>query len=88
VRIDSMVYSGYTVPSLYDSMIAKLITYGKDREEALVRMQRALSEMKVDGIRTNIPFHIKLMEHPRWKEGKVSTRFLETFINETKPVTK
>jgi acetyl-CoA carboxylase biotin carboxylase subunit len=88
VRIDSMVYAGYTVPSLYDSMIAKLITYGKDRAEALVRMQRALSEMKVDGIRTNIPFHIKLMEHPRWQEGKVSTRFLETFINEAKPPQK
>lgn len=79
VRIDGMIYSGYTVPSLYDSMIAKLITTGRDRDEALARMRRALNEMKVDGIRTNIPFHERVMEDPRFVKGDVTTRFLETF---------
>jgi acetyl-CoA carboxylase biotin carboxylase subunit len=81
VRIDSMIYAGYTVPSNYDSMIAKLICYGKDREEACIRMLRALREMKVDGIRTNIPFHIKLFEDAMFRSGKFSTRFLESFKN-------
>jgi acetyl-CoA carboxylase biotin carboxylase subunit len=79
VRIDGMIYSGYTVPSLYDSMIAKLITKGRNREEALCRMRRALDEMKVDGIRTNIPFHAKVMHDPRFVKGDVTTKFLETF---------
>jgi len=80
VRVDSMIYAGYTVPSIYDSMLAKLITYGRDRDECLVRMKRALSEMKVDGIRTNIPFHLKLLESPAFQAGEVSTKFLETFL--------
>jgi acetyl-CoA carboxylase biotin carboxylase subunit len=80
VRLDSMIYAGYTVPSLYDSMIAKLITYGKSRAEAIARMRRALREMKVDGIRTNIDFHIKLMDNERFCSGNVSTKFLETFL--------
>lgn len=79
VRIDTMIYSGYTVPSLYDSMIGKLITFGADRKEAILRMKRALREMKVDGIRTNIPFHLKLMDNKDFQEGNVSTRFLDTF---------
>jgi acetyl-CoA carboxylase biotin carboxylase subunit len=79
VRVDGMIYSGYTVPSLYDSMIAKLITKGRNREEALARMRRALDEMKVDGIRTNIPFHAKVMNDPRFVKGDVTTKFLETF---------
>lgn len=79
VRIDGMIYSGYTVPSLYDSMIAKLITKGRNRDEALVRMKRALSEMKVDGIRTNIPFHEKVMCDQRFIKGEATTKFLENF---------
>ena len=79
VRVDSMVYTGYTVPSLYDSMIGKLITHGENREECLYRMRRSLEEMKVDGIRTNIPFHLDLIAHPDFRRGNVSTRFLETF---------
>lgn len=77
VRVDSMVYAGYTVPSLYDSMIAKLITYGKDRSECLARMGRSLREMKVDGIRTNISFHQRVLEDKRFVDGHVSTRFLQ-----------
>jgi acetyl-CoA carboxylase biotin carboxylase subunit len=80
VRVDGMIYAGYTVPSLYDSMIAKLITYGRDRDECMARMRRALSEMKVDGIRTNITFHEKLLGDARFIKGDVHTKFLETFI--------
>jgi acetyl-CoA carboxylase biotin carboxylase subunit len=79
VRVDGMIYSGYTVPSLYDSMIAKLITYGRDRAECMARMRRALAEMKVDGIRTNIPFHEKLLNDPAFVRGDVHTKFLETW---------
>lgn len=79
VRVDGMIYAGYTVPSQYDSMIAKLITHGRDRAECMARMRRALGEMKVDGIRTNIPFHEKLMNDPRFIKGDVHTKFLETF---------
>jgi len=82
VRIDGMLYAGYTVPSLYDSMIAKLITYGRDRSECMARMRRALAEMKVDGIRTNIQFHERLMNDPRFIAGDVHTKFLETFGKE------
>ena len=79
VRVDSMVYEGLTVPPYYDSMIAKLIAYGRDREEAMARKRRALFEMKVDGIRTNISFHQKILENQDFKAGNVSTRFLESF---------
>ncbi|MCX6105950.1 MAG: acetyl-CoA carboxylase biotin carboxylase subunit [Proteobacteria bacterium] len=78
VRIDSMVYAGYTVPSQYDSMIAKLITTGRDREECMQRMRRALAEMKVDGIRTNIAFHERLLANEQFQKGAVHTKFLET----------
>jgi acetyl-CoA carboxylase biotin carboxylase subunit len=61
VRVDSHVYSGYTVPPHYDSMIGKVITYGDTREQAIRRMRIALSEMMVDGIKTNIPLHQELM---------------------------
>ncbi|MBP9706990.1 MAG: acetyl-CoA carboxylase biotin carboxylase subunit [Oligoflexales bacterium] len=77
VRVDGMIYAGYTVPKYYDSMIAKLITFGNTRDEAIARMKRALNEMKVDGIRTNISFHLRVMDHPNFKSGQLSTKFLE-----------
>ncbi len=80
IRIDSMLYAGYTVASQYDSMIGKLIATGKDRAEAIARMLRALQEMKVDGIRTNIPLHIRILQTPEFQAGKISTRFLENFL--------
>lgn len=80
VRIDSMLYAGYSVPSQYDSMVAKLITYGRDRSEALARMRRALTEMKIDGIRTNIPFHLRLLADEKFCAGDFSTKFLEDFL--------
>ncbi|MGG3470923.1 acetyl-CoA carboxylase biotin carboxylase subunit [Neobacillus pocheonensis] len=77
VRIDSAAYPGYTIPPYYDSMIAKVITYGSSREEAISRMKRALSEFVVEGIHTTIPFHLKLLEHEKFVEGQFNTKFLE-----------
>ncbi|MEQ8471630.1 MAG: acetyl-CoA carboxylase biotin carboxylase subunit [Marinoscillum sp.] len=79
VRVDSHVYAGYVIPPYYDSMIAKLIVSGQSREEAIVRMKRALSEMVIEGVKTTIPFHIKLMDDPTFKSGHFTTKFLETF---------
>tara|TARA_Y100000310_G_scaffold345246_1_gene463088 strand:- start:1155 stop:2498 length:1344 start_codon:yes stop_codon:yes gene_type:complete len=79
VRVDSHVYAGYVIPPFYDSMIAKLIVSGQTREEAIVRMKRALQEMVIEGIKTTIPFHIKLMDDPTFRSGHFTTKFLDTF---------
>ena len=79
VRIDSHVYAGYTIPPNYDSMIAKLIVSGQSREEVVTRMKRALEEFVIEGIKTTIPFHIKLMEDEQFKSGDFTTKFLESF---------
>lgn len=77
VRIDSAAYPGYSIPPYYDSMIAKVITYGSSREEAISRMKRALSEFVVEGIHTTIPFHLKLLENEKFVEGQFNTKFLQ-----------
>ena len=77
VRVDSHVYNGYTVPPHYDSMIGKLIAYGDTREQAIRRMRIALSEMMVEGIKTNVPLHQTLMLDPRFIEGGTSIHYLE-----------
>ena len=79
VRIDSHVYSGYTIPPNYDSMIAKVIVSGQSREEVLLRMKRALQEFVIEGIKTTIPFHIRLMDDEIFKSGKFTTAFMDTF---------
>ncbi|WP_421890478.1 acetyl-CoA carboxylase biotin carboxylase subunit [Marinoscillum sp.] len=79
VRVDSHVYAGYVIPPFYDSMIGKLIVSGQTREEAIVRMKRALQEMVIEGVKTTIPFHIRLMDDPTFKSGKFTTKFLEDF---------
>lgn len=79
VRVDSHVYQGYTIPPHYDSMIAKLIVHASSRSEALDRMVQALEEFVIEGIRTTIPFHKKVMQHPKFREGDFDTHFLETF---------
>ena len=79
VRVDSHIYSGYTIPSNYDSMIAKLIVSAPTRDEALVRMKRALEEFVIEGIKTTIPFHIKLMDNKDFKSGKFTTAFMDSF---------
>ncbi len=78
VRIDSHVYAGYTIPSNYDSMIGKLIVTGQSREEVITRMKRALSEFIIEGVKTTIPFHLKLMDNAIFRSGKFTTKFLET----------
>jgi acetyl-CoA carboxylase biotin carboxylase subunit len=77
VRMDSHVFAGYTVPPNYDSMIAKLITYGDTRQQAIARMEIALSEMIVEGVQTNIPLHRELMQDARFVEGGTSIHYLE-----------
>ena len=79
VRIDSHVYAGYTIPPNYDSMIAKLIVTAQTREECIVRMKRALDEFIIEGVKTTIPFHKKLMMDETFHSGQFTTSFLETF---------
>lgn len=77
VRVESHLYDGYTVPPYYDSMIAKLIVWGDTREVAIAKMQMALSEMVIDGIKTNIPLHRDLLEDPKVREGGMDIHYLE-----------
>ncbi|CAI8289477.1 MAG: Biotin carboxylase [Owenweeksia sp. TMED14] len=80
VRIDTHVYAGYTIPSYYDSMIAKLIVTGRTRQQAIERMKRALDEFIIEGVKTTIPFHRQLMDHPEYVAGNYTTKFMEDFI--------
>ena len=80
IRVDSHVYAGYTVPPHYDSMIGKLIAYGKDRAEALRRMEIALEEIIVEGIKTTIPFHVLALRSPRFQSGDLDTHFVEDLL--------
>ncbi|KGP91919.1 acetyl-CoA carboxylase [Pontibacillus chungwhensis BH030062] len=79
VRVDSAAYPGWMIPPYYDSMIAKLITYGNTREEAMDRMKRALDEFVIEGVHTTIPFHRRMMEHEVFRGGDFNTKFLETY---------
>lgn len=79
VRIDTHVYAGYVIPPFYDSMISKLITVAQTREEAIKKMQRALSEYVIEGIKTTIPFHEQLMQDEKFQAGECTTKFMETF---------
>ncbi len=79
IRLDTHVYAGYTIPPYYDSMIAKLITTAQTREEAISKMKRALDEFVIEGIKTTIPFHIQLMNHPDYVAGKYTTAFMDNF---------
>lgn len=77
VRVDTAAYSGWVVPSFYDSLIAKLIVHGKDREEAILRMRRSLQEFIVEGIKTTIPFHLSIINDPDYISGNINTQFLD-----------
>ncbi|NOU73235.1 acetyl-CoA carboxylase biotin carboxylase subunit [Paenibacillus sp. LMG 31458] len=79
VRIDSAVYSGYEISPYYDSMVAKVIVWGRDRQEAIQRMKRALDEFTIKGIVTTIPFHQRLLEHEMFVKGDFNTKFLEIY---------
>jgi acetyl-CoA carboxylase biotin carboxylase subunit len=80
VRVDSHAYAGYTIPPHYDSMIGKLITYGKDRREAMDRMSRALAEYMITGIKTTIPFEQAILQDPNFRRGVYSTAFIEQLL--------
>jgi acetyl-CoA carboxylase biotin carboxylase subunit len=84
VRLDTHVYAGYSIPPNYDSMIAKLITTAQTREEAISKMKRALDEFVIEGIKTTIPFHRQLMDHPDYIAGNYTTKFMEDF--QMKPI--
>jgi len=79
VRVDTAAYPGYFVPPYYDSMIAKLIVHARTRELAIARMRRALGAMVVEGIKTTIPLHLKIMDDPKFQAGELSTKFMEEF---------
>ena len=79
VRVDSHVYAGYVIPPYYDSMIAKIITMARTREEAIDTMSRALSEYIIEGVKTTIPFHLQLMKNEDFRKGNFTTKFMESF---------
>ena len=79
IRVDSHIYAGYVIPPNYDSMVAKLITVAQTREECITKMHRALSEYVIEGIKTTIPLHIKIMENEQFRKGNFTTKFMEDF---------
>lgn len=83
VRVDSGIFAGWRVPGAYDSLLAKLIGYGRDRATAIRRLERAAAEMVVDGIRTNLPLHRRILAHPDFRSANLSTRFLERLARES-----
>lgn len=81
VRVDTHIYDGYEVPPFYDAMICKVIVYARNREEAIIRMKRALSEMNLDGIKTNIKYQLKILENPHFVKGDITTGFIPDRMN-------
>jgi acetyl-CoA carboxylase biotin carboxylase subunit len=79
VRVDTHIYAGYTIPPNYDSMVAKLIVSAQSREEAIVKMERALHEFIIEGIKTTIPLHLKILKNEDFRNGNFTTKFMETF---------
>jgi acetyl-CoA carboxylase biotin carboxylase subunit len=82
IRIDTHVYAGYVIPPYYDSMISKLITVAQTREEAITKMERALDEYFIEGVKTTIPFHVQLMKDENFRKGNFTTKFMEDFVIE------
>ncbi|MCA1577238.1 MAG: acetyl-CoA carboxylase biotin carboxylase subunit [Acidobacteria bacterium] len=80
VRVDTFVYSGYRVSPFYDSLIAKVIVHARTRELAIARMRRALDAMVIEGIKTTIPLHVKIMDDPKFRRGEIDTNFMEYFL--------
>lgn len=81
IRVDSCVYTGYNIPPFYDSMIAKLIAWGQNREEAIARMRRALTELNVENVATTIPFHLQVIDNAFFRRGEVYTNFISRRMN-------
>lgn len=90
IRVDSGVYAGYVIPPYYDSMISKVVAMGRDRKEAIARMERALYEYIVTGVKTNINFHVAVLRNERFRRGDINTNFLkeEAIMEEVKKVTE
>jgi acetyl-CoA carboxylase biotin carboxylase subunit len=86
VRMDTHVYAGYRVPPFYDSLLAKVITHGRDRDEALARMRNALSTFILEGVHTTIPFLVTVLDHPDFIAGDFDTKFLERMVQEKAPM--
>ena len=84
VRVDSHIYAGYTIPPNYDSMIAKIITYASTREECISKMISALSECVVEGVKTIIPFHLKILNDLDYKNGNFNTNYINILTQKTK----
>ena len=80
VRVDTHLYAGYTVPPYYDSLLAKLVVHGRDREEAIVRARRALDMLRIEGVKTSISLHRKIMDEPDFQRGDLHTHFMERFL--------
>jgi acetyl-CoA carboxylase biotin carboxylase subunit len=80
VRVDTALYSGYTVVPFYDSLICKLIVWAPTREQAILRGRRALEELEIDGIKTSVPLHLRLLDDPNFRAGDVHTGYLERLL--------
>ena len=85
MRVDTAAYSGWKIPPYYDSLIAKLIVHGRDREEALARGRRALELFIVEGVKTTIPLHLRLLDDPDVRHGRFSTKWLERWLQKHGP---
>ena len=77
IRVDSHIYQGYTIPPYYDSLIAKLVVWDTGRDRVIAKMERALNETIIDGIKTTIPFHLKILANKKFRNGEISTELLE-----------
>jgi acetyl-CoA carboxylase biotin carboxylase subunit len=82
VRVDSAIYQGYTIPPFYDSLVGKLVVWGLNREEAIKRSGRALGEYRLEGIKTTIPLHLRLLEDAAFRSGEYNTGYLEGLLGE------
>jgi acetyl-CoA carboxylase biotin carboxylase subunit len=85
VRVDTHIYAGYTVPPYYDSLLCKIVAWGRDREEAVARMTRCLDETRLDGLQTTLPFHRMLLREPRFRRGEVATNYIRRLLAEREP---
>ena len=81
VRVDTHIYAGYTVPPYYDSLIAKLLVSGRDRDETIIRSRRALSMLKVEGIKTSVALHLRILDSEEFIAGRIDTHFMERFLS-------
>ena len=84
MRVDTFAHAGCTISPYYDSMIAKIIVHGRDRQEAIARMRRTLEMMVVEGIKTTIPLHLRILDDPDFLAGRLDTRFMERFMPKKK----